>query len=58
VLSDPGRLAARNYEEGWNRIDGKKQEWRPTAGAGWNGVVDDLENFRRKLTEVDGAFGE
>jgi len=57
VLSDPGRLAAGNYEEGWSRIDGEEQEWRPTVGARWNGVADDSGSFKRQLTEVDGAFG-
>jgi len=52
VLSDPRRLAVGNYEEGWSRIDGEEQEWRPTAGAGWNGVAGDSRSFKRKLTEV------
>jgi len=33
VLSGPGRLAARNYEEGWSRIDGEEQAMAANGGS-------------------------
>jgi len=35
----------------------RSKQWWLTVGAGWNGVAGDSGGFRRKLTEVLGAFG-
>jgi len=33
VLSGLGKLAARNYEEGWSRIDGEEQAMAANGGS-------------------------
>jgi len=33
VLSGPGKLAVRNYEEGWSRIDGEEQAMAADGGS-------------------------
>jgi hypothetical protein len=33
VLSGPGKLAARSYEEGWSRIDGEEQAMVADGGS-------------------------
>ncbi len=35
----------------------RSKPWRLTVGAGWNGVARGSRGFRRKPTEVGGAFG-
>jgi hypothetical protein len=34
----------------------RNKQWQLTVGAGWNRVAGDSGDFRRKLTEVWGAF--
>jgi len=53
VLSGPGKLAARNYEEGWSRIDGDEQA---TAADGGSRIERSGRRFRRLREEANGSL--
>jgi len=53
VLSGPGRLAARNYEEGWSRIDGEEQVMAANGGS-W--MERSGRRFERLQEETNGSL--
>jgi len=53
VLSGPRRLAARNYEEGWSRIDGEEQAMAADSGS-W--MERSGRRFRRLQEEANGSL--
>jgi hypothetical protein len=52
VLSGSGKLATRNNEEGWSRIDEEEQAMAADGGELDRTKWEDLGGLRRKLTEV------
>ncbi len=53
VLSSPGKLAARNYEEGWSRIDGEEQAMAADDGSR---IERSGRRFGRFQEEVNGSL--
>jgi hypothetical protein len=53
VLSSPGKLVARNYEEGWSRIDGEEQAMVANSGSR---IERSGRRFERRQEEANGSL--